>query len=84
MSDTTVDSDTIIEVRMEEDKGVLLRPLHLRALQWSCRAIAIQTNEAGGTTHFRAAMADVEELIVQHPISRRERAPHVHGVVLEH
>eukprot|EP00975_Prorocentrum_lima_P034857 7324758-Prorocentrum_lima.AAC.1 len=55
MSDATVDSAETTEVRMEDYEGVPLRPLHLRALQWLCSIIAIQTNKVVGTTHFQSS-----------------------------
>eukprot|EP00975_Prorocentrum_lima_P018429 3882046-Prorocentrum_lima.AAC.1 len=58
---------------MEGHGGALLRPLHVRAHQWSCRVVVIQTNRAGGTTLFRAAMAEVKELIARLTLDRRER-----------
>eukprot|EP00975_Prorocentrum_lima_P038510 8093163-Prorocentrum_lima.AAC.1 len=55
MSDTIVDSDETAEVHMEDYEGVLIRPRHLSALRWLCRAIAIQTNNAGGGHTFQSS-----------------------------
>jgi len=84
MSDTTIDSDAPLEVRLAGYEGVLLNPIQILVLQWFCRIIVIPTNQRGGTMRFREAMLEADRLIdrMHGTDQQRARARELHAVIM--